>query len=141
MERSEKDHGYGGEGGAGGEVCVRGGGGGLEAGHCEVARSLTLGTARPPGAHSPTSGCEQCHRAAAAARPLSGSDLARELWEATYLANICEMSANVFLLGVHLRTCVEHTDGDVYKERGGKGEVNTLKKLEYLNICFLIVIW
>ena len=79
MERSEKDHGYGGEGGAGGEVCVRGGGGGLEAGHCEVARSLTLGTARPPGAHSPTSGCEQCHRAAAAARPLSGSDLAREL--------------------------------------------------------------
>ena len=72
MERSEKDHGYGGEGGAGGEVCVGGGGGGggLEAGHCEVARSRTLGTARPPGAHSPTSGCEQCHRAAAAARPL-----------------------------------------------------------------------
>ena len=70
----------------------------------------------------------------------SGSDLARELF-GSYLANICEMSANVFLLGVHLRTCVEHTDGDVYKERGGKGEVNTLKKLEYLNICFLIVIW
>ena len=71
MERSEKDHGYGGEGGAGGEVCVRGGeGGGLEAGHCEVARSRALGTARLPGAHSPTSGCEQCHRAAAAARPL-----------------------------------------------------------------------
>ena len=111
----------GGEVGAGGDVCVRGGGGGggLEAGHCEVARSLTLGTARPPGAHSPTSGCEQCHRAAAAARPLSGSDLARELF-GSYLANICEMSANVFLLGVHLRTCVEHTDGDVYKERGGK---------------------
>ena len=52
-------------------VCVRGGeGGGLEAGHCEVARIVTLGTARPPGAHSPTSGCEQCPRAAAAARPL-----------------------------------------------------------------------
>ena len=39
----------------------------------------------------------------------------------SYLANICEMSANVFLLGVHLRTCVEHTDGDVCKERGGRG--------------------
>ena len=42
--------------------------------------------------------------------------------EGSYLANICEMSANVFLLGVHLRTCVEHTDGDVYKERGGRGK-------------------
>ena len=108
------------------------------------SRTLWSGEEQNVGHRAPT-GCpfpdqrlwavSQSRRSGKTSRP---EVISLESWGELFGKYLRNVGQCVFARGASEDMCRAHR---WWCLQGERGEVNTLKKLEYLNICFLIVIW